>query len=51
MTSIEVCNIIEDSIKCVEPKIETIKIPIAYGGDGTVDAFLCSLGGVIYMLK
>lgn len=45
MSSIEICNIAEDSIKAVFPDIEVVKIPIADGGEGTVDAFLAAIGG------
>jgi glycerate kinase len=51
MTSIEVSNIIENGIKHIRPEIETIKIPIADGGEGTVDAFLCALGGKKVMMR
>jgi glycerate kinase len=46
MTSIEVCEIIEKSIHRVFPNTETVKIPIADGGEGTVDAYLYAVGGV-----
>lgn len=45
MSSIEVCNIVERGIKNIHPDIETVKIPIADGGEGTVDAFLTAVGG------
>ena len=45
MSSIELCNIAEDSIKAVFPDVEVVKIPIADGGEGTVDAFLAAIGG------
>jgi len=45
MSSTEVCNIIESVIKRLIPKVETVKIPIADGGEGTVDALLSAVGG------
>lgn len=45
MSSIEVCNIIEQGIKKVRTDLEVVKIPIADGGEGTVDAFLTAAGG------
>lgn len=45
MSSIEVCDIIEKGIKNIRPDVETVKIPIADGGEGTVEAFLASIGG------
>ncbi|MCY6485328.1 glycerate kinase [Clostridium aestuarii] len=45
MSSIEVSGIIEQGIKNIFPEIQVIKIPIADGGEGTVDAFLTAIGG------
>ncbi len=45
MTSIEVCDIIENNIKKHIPHAEIIKIPVADGGEGTVDAYLSCMGG------
>jgi glycerate kinase len=36
----------ERGIKSVFPKAEVIKVPIADGGEGTVEALVCSSGGV-----
>lgn len=46
MDSINVCNIVEKGIKNIRPEIKTITIPIADGGEGTVDAFLNAIGGI-----
>lgn len=51
MSSIEVCNIIEEGIKNIRPEMEVVKIPIADGGEGTIDAFLCALGGTRVHVK
>lgn len=40
MTSIEVCEIMSDAISRRYPDCEIITIPIADGGEGTVDCFL-----------
>ena len=45
MSSIEVCEIIENAIKNILPEAEVIKIPVADGGEGTVDAFIKAMGG------
>ena len=45
LDSINVCNIVEKGIKNIRPEINTVKIPIADGGEGTVDAFLNAMGG------
>ena len=45
MSSIEVCEIIEKAINDFTPDIKTVKVPIADGGEGTVNAFLCAAGG------
>ncbi|QZY54425.1 glycerate kinase family protein [Crassaminicella profunda] len=45
MDSIEVCNIIEKGIKNIIQNVKVIKIPIADGGEGTVDAFIHAVGG------
>lgn len=40
MSSVEVCDIMEKGIKNIYPRAQVVKIPIADGGEGTVDAFL-----------
>ena len=45
MTSIQVCDILEKAFRKIKPGLETVKIPIADGGEGTVDAFLRAVGG------
>ncbi len=45
MSSIEVCDVIGSAIKKYMPNTEVIKLPIADGGEGTVDAYLQSVGG------
>lgn len=45
LSSIDACHIIEKGILSVNSNIETIKVPIADGGEGTVEFFLKILGG------
>ena len=45
MSSAEVCDIIEKAFNKIKPEIKIVKIPTADGGEGTVDAFLYSVGG------
>lgn len=51
MSSLQVCEIIEKGIKKIYPDIETIKVPIADGGEGTVDAYLAAIGGTKIKVK
>ncbi len=44
-SALEVCNAIESGIKQVCPKVETIKIPMADGGEGTVDSLIAATKG------
>lgn len=43
LSSIEVCNIIKEKVNEFFPKCNAIMIPIADGGEGTVDTFTYSL--------
>ncbi|MDR2157672.1 MAG: glycerate kinase [Clostridiales Family XIII bacterium] len=45
MSSIEICGIMEKAIWNVFPGAEIVKIPVADGGEGSVDCFLEALGG------
>lgn len=45
MSSIQVCEILDGAFKKIIPEIETVKIAVADGGEGTVDAFLYANGG------
>ncbi|HEY8344435.1 MAG TPA: glycerate kinase [Bacillota bacterium] len=51
MSSIEVCNIIAEGFQQILPNISTVKVPIADGGEGTVDTFLSALGGEKIQVK
>lgn len=45
MSSIEICNIMKQSILSRYPACETVAIPVADGGEGSVDCFLNAMGG------
>ncbi len=45
LSSVEVCEIIKSAVKDFDSGIETVAVPIADGGEGTVDAFLHAAGG------
>lgn len=45
MSSSEICHIMEKTIHQFLPEVEVTRIPIADGGEGTVDALLEGVGG------
>lgn len=45
LSSIKICEIMEKSIRNHFPSAEIVKIPVADGGEGSVDCFLTALGG------
>lgn len=45
LSAIEVCNIMKASIKNLYEDANISSIPVADGGEGTIDAFLYALGG------
>jgi len=45
MDSSEICAILEKGIRAHQPDAEIVCIPVADGGEGTVDAFLQTVGG------
>jgi glycerate kinase len=51
MSSVEICSIMKNSIMNVLPSVDVVAIPVADGGEGTVDAFLYALGGSRIELK
>ncbi len=46
LSSAQVCSIMEKAIHRHFPKSEVVKIEVADGGEGSVDAFLAALGGI-----
>lgn len=45
LTALESCDILERVAKKHFPKVQTISVPVADGGEGTVDALLRAMGG------
>ena len=45
LSSAEICGILTRKIRRLEPEAQICAIPVADGGEGTVDAFLAALGG------
>ena len=45
LSSLEVCRIVEEAIRAHDPWAQVRAIPVADGGEGTVDAFLAAVGG------
>lgn len=45
MSATEVCRIIRKAFLRVDPRLDVQCLPMADGGEGTVDAFLAALGG------
>jgi glycerate kinase len=45
MSSAEICGIMAESIRAHYPQAEIVSIPVADGGEGSVDAFLAAVGG------
>lgn len=45
MSSNEICNIMLESIHKYYPEADVISIPVADGGEGSVDCFLSAVGG------
>nr|WP_319490037.1 glycerate kinase [uncultured Caproiciproducens sp.] len=46
MDSAAICGIMNEQIEAHYPDVETVSIPVADGGEGSVDAFLTAVGGV-----
>lgn len=45
MSSLEICDIMEGQLARVFPECQAVKLPIADGGEGTVEAMLSASGG------
>lgn len=45
LSSMQICDIIESKIKKYFPECQVVSIPVADGGEGSVDSFLKALGG------
>lgn len=51
LRSIEVCQYLSDGIKQVCPEAEIVKLPMADGGEGSVEAIVLSTGGEFHKMK
>lgn len=51
MSSLEICGIMEQAVHRWSPEAETVCVPVADGGEGTVDSFLAACGGERISLK
>ena len=45
LSSAQICGILDEKVKKYFPGSETISIPVADGGEGSVDAFITAVGG------
>ena len=45
LSSLEICRIAKDKIESFYPEAEILSIPVADGGEGSVDCFISALGG------
>ena len=48
VSALGVANAIERGIHVVFPEAEVVKVPIADGGEGTVEALATATGGIIH---
>ena len=51
ISAMRVCGILRDAIRARFPNCEVVAIPMADGGEGTVDCFLEAVGGEKIMLR
>jgi len=51
MRSAKVCEIIRQAILCEMPEADVLTLPMADGGEGTVDAVVAATGGTFHSLK
>lgn len=45
MSSTKICDIMSDAIHCQYPETQVVSIPVADGGEGSVECFLNAVGG------
>lgn len=50
LTALEACEAIEEGMKTVFPDAEYVKVPMADGGEGTVQSVIDSTGGILKTL-
>lgn len=51
LSSTEIAEAIEKGMQKVDPSITVVKVPVADGGEGTVEALVCATGGTIIPVK
>lgn len=51
MTAKEVCEAMEKGIKKINPNIECVHVPMADGGEGTMQSLVDATGGEVYSLE
>ncbi|SHN68603.1 glycerate kinase [Desulfovibrio litoralis] len=51
MSSCEICSIMEQAIHRHLPGVKVVSIPVADGGEGSVDCFLSAVGGIKQNVK
>jgi len=51
LTGIEFCDAVEEGIKIISPKTEILKIPLADGGDGTIEILQYHLKGKLIEIE
>lgn len=47
MSSIKICSVMEKAIASQMPKCEVVSLPVADGGEGSVEAFVAAMGGKV----
>ncbi len=51
MSSIQICNIMEERLNKYFPKAQIVKIPVADGGEGSVESLVRAVGGEMVYAK
>lgn len=50
LSSGQICRIMDEKIKRHFPDSTTVSIPVADGGEGSVDAFITAVGGTLSLI-
>lgn len=51
MSSNEICEIMAEAVEAILPDAQVLRVPVADGGEGSVNAFLSSVGGTQHSLS
>ena len=46
LTGLEFCSAVEEGVKAILPDVEVLKLPLADGGDGTIEVVNFYLNGI-----